>query len=513
MRLLIFVAGMVSIGIEIAASRLVAPYFGTSTFVWANLIGATLAFLAIGYYLGGRLADRRPHIHLLYVICLLAAIATALAPIFSEPVLRISLDAFDTVDIGAFYGSLAGVLLLLAAPMTLLGFVTPFAIRLTLAGVDSAGHTAGNIYALSTAGAILGSFLPAIVFVPLLGTRWTFYLLAMLLAGVSLVGLVRSRSTGWVAVSVISVLLITTVFVAARNGPIKPPYRGQLVAEAESAYNYIQVLEDDGRYLLALNEGHAIHSVYQPGRPLTGGPWDYFGVAPLFLEDFSTAQVNKALLVGLAAGTGAHTMIDSYDKLQVDGVEIDPKIIDLARTWFALDDPQLNVIVDDGRYFLNRTSAQYDIIAIDAYKQPYIPFHLTTVEFFELVEEHLTPNGTVAVNVGRTATDYRLVDAITATLRQVYQHVYIIETARFENSIVIATNAPSSVEAFYLNGSQLPAGSVLSTIAAESVLSGEIRIAGETGTVLTDDKAPVEWIVDMMILDAAQEEDPWGPKK
>src|SRR5262245_36726054 len=142
---LVFAGGLSSIGIEISASRLIAPYFGSSTFIWANLIGLTLTYLAIGYYIGGRIGDRRPYPRLLYLCTAIAAAFTGLIPIIARPILEVSLDAFDRVAVGAFYGSLVGAILLLAVPITLLGFVTPFAIRLQINDVDRAGRTSGRI--------------------------------------------------------------------------------------------------------------------------------------------------------------------------------------------------------------------------------------------------------------------------------------------------------------------------------------------------------------------------------
>ena len=176
-----FAGGFASIGVELTASRLLAPFFGSSTFIWASLIGLTLAFLALGYFLGGRLADRRPEPVVLYAVTAIAAVAIGTIPFVSRPLLTGSLEAFRELDAGAFYGSLAGTLLLLAPPVTLLGFISPFAIRLQLSDVASAGKTAGSLYALSTIGSIAGSFIPVLVLIPLIGTAATFIALSLAL--------------------------------------------------------------------------------------------------------------------------------------------------------------------------------------------------------------------------------------------------------------------------------------------------------------------------------------------
>ncbi len=203
---LVFLCGGASIGTELAMSRLLAPYFGTSTFIWANLIGLTLAFLAIGYAVGGRLADRRPSLDVMLVIAGFAGFAVALIPVIARPILRLSLDAFDELDVGVFFGSFFASLGLLAIPMFLFGCISPFAIRLRTQNIGSSGETAGNIYALSTLGSIAGSFLPVLVLVPIFGTRATFLIMGSALMALALAGLVIGRAGRRVAL--IACLLI-----------------------------------------------------------------------------------------------------------------------------------------------------------------------------------------------------------------------------------------------------------------------------------------------------------------
>src|SRR4051794_10696445 len=173
--LLVFVAGACSLAVELSASRLLAPYFGTSLFVWANLIGLILLYLTIGYYLGGRLADRYPRPTLLYVLTTSAAFLIGLIPFISRPILSWSLSSFATYSISVFYGSLVAVILLFAIPMILLGCVSPFAIRLSVERVGKSGRTAGQLYAISTTGSILGTFLPVLWLIPTIGTYRTFF--------------------------------------------------------------------------------------------------------------------------------------------------------------------------------------------------------------------------------------------------------------------------------------------------------------------------------------------------
>jgi predicted membrane-bound spermidine synthase len=186
--LLVFVAGAASLAVELAASRLLAPYFGTSLFVWANLIGLILLYLTIGYYLGGRIADRYPRPIVLYGLTSVAALLISVIPPLSPPILNWSQSAFATSSISVFFGSLVSVIFLFALPMILLGCVSPFAIRLRIEQVGKSGRTAGQLYAISTAGSILGTFLPVLWLMPTIGTYRTFLVCALVLLLVSLLG-------------------------------------------------------------------------------------------------------------------------------------------------------------------------------------------------------------------------------------------------------------------------------------------------------------------------------------
>ncbi|MBA3336928.1 MAG: fused MFS/spermidine synthase [Chloroflexia bacterium] len=506
LRVIVFAGGFSGIGIELGASRLIAPYFGSSTFIWANLIGLTLLYLSIGYYFGGRVADRYPVPWILYSVTAVAAFTTGLIPIMSRPILLASVTAFDRFAVGAFYGSLIAVLLFFAVPITLLGFVTPYVIRLRLSSVDAAGHTAGNVYALSTLGSIAGSFIPVLVLIPLMGTARSFLVLSLVLFLPAIAGLLTLRA---IVPAIGAGLLALTLLVltgSVDSFAIRPAQRGTLVYETESADNYIQVLQDDGTFLLMLNEGHAVHSIYNPNELLTRGPWDYFMVGPLFNQNAHQESTESAMLIGLAGGTVARQLTAAYGPIPIDGVEIDPEIARVGREFFAMESANLNIIVADGRYVLRTTDNSYDLIGVDAYRQPYIPFQLTTREFFQEIADHLNPNGVAVVNVGRTATDYRLVDVIASTMKSVYPHVYVIDVERFSNSIVVGTLDSTTLETFARQVEALPSDSILRTVGARAVESGNIREVAAGGRVFTDDHAPVELVVDQIILDVARRE-------
>src|SRR5215469_3990467 len=513
----VFVAGACSLAVELSASRLLAPYFGTSLFVWSNLIGLILLYLTVGYYLGGRLADRFPRPAVLYTLTIIAAFLISVIPFLSRPILLWSQGAFATYSIGVFYGSLVSVILLFALPMILLGCVSPFAIRLRIEQLGKSGRTAGQLYAISTAGSILGTFLPVLLLIPNIGTYRTFFTFAVALLLVSIAGLAGTRVDNGPRprnrhldkrLPSILLLIPMALSILTMRGPIKAADGsnggGVLIAERESAYNYLQVVRVGDELQLIMNEGIGIHSVYNPHSILTQGYWDDFLVAPYFNSPpFTQAQVRKVALIGLGAGTAAREFTAAYGPIPIDGVEIDGTVVDLVRQYFHMTEPNLHVIIQDGRYYLQTTSQEYDVIGIDTYQQPYVPFQFTTQEFFQTVRDHLTPTGVVALNAGRTSNDYRLVEALAQTMHSVFPNVYIIDTERFTNSLVIGTNALTSLANFQINTAQLT-NPLLQSVAQAAIVYGNLREEHSRTVYFTDDRAPVEQLIDQIILDAVE---------
>ncbi|MCL4545442.1 MAG: fused MFS/spermidine synthase [Chloroflexi bacterium] len=502
LRTIVVVAGAASLGAEMCASRLLEPYFGTSLFVWANIIGLILLYLTVGYYAGGRIADRFPRAHNLYFITGVAGAALVLIPVVARPILLLSLNAFATYSVGAFAGSLLGTIILFSVPVTLLGCVSPFAIRLALRQIERAGNVAGGLYALSTIGSIVGTFLSVLVLIPTIGTARTLISLGLVLLIVSAIGF--GRRWPWMVVIAGLVLLLLPPAV------IKP--EPGMMTELESPYNFIQVIQDHGVRLLLLNEGIAIHSVYNPaseGNPnplahLTRAYWDYVLVAPYFNPLHPLNQVRKAAIIGMGAGTMAKELSYFYPGVPIDGVEIDPSIIAVGRKYFDLHEPNVHAIAQDGRYFLRTTHAKYDLISVDAYHTPYIPFQLTTVEFFREVEQHLTPDGSVVINVGRTARDQKLVDDIARTMSRDFASIYLIDVpspsgALILNTLIVGNNSPASLSALTqrMKGLDNP---VLASLGISAVTSTAVYHP-TSGLVFTDDHAPVEQVVDNMIID------------
>jgi spermidine synthase len=471
-----------------------APFFGASTIVWANTIAIVLVALSIGYWFGGRMADRRPNLPALCATVLAASVLMALVPFVADPFLSLSVDAFDSYSVGAFAGSLFGVLVLVAVPVLMLGSVSPWALRLKMHAVEDSGQVAGRMYAISTVGSLLGTFLASLLLIPLVGTQRTFLTFALITAAVAALGL-RPR---WALVP-----LAIAALMALPVGTVKGSGEGRVIHEADTEYQYARVVEyPDGERRLELNEGLAIHSLYRPGTVLTGGYWDAFLVDPLAVGGRPPGRI---AILGNGAGTTARAYAHFFPDTVVDAVEIDGELLDIGREYFDMRDrPQLRLHTEDARPFLRRTDARFDAIFLDTYRQPYIPFYLTTKEFFALARERLRPGGSVVINVGHPRASDRLEKVLSATLGSVFAHVGR-DPVKPTNTMLIASDAAPSRAALERAAFSLPAD--LRPIAMTA--AGRLEPPLRGGDVYTDDHAPVEWLVDASIVqEAAGGEEP-----
>jgi spermidine synthase len=481
---LVFAAGAGAMATEICASRLLAPYFGSSTIVWANIIGLVLAALSVGYWFGGRLADRRPQPELLGTIVAAAGVAIAVVPFAARPFLDVAVRGLDQISVGAVVGSFAASLLLFAPPVVLLGMATPFAVRLAVTDVSSAGSAAGRLYALSTGGSLVGTFLSALVLIPLVGTQRTLIGAAAVVA----LGGALLLPRRWLALpaGLAALMLVPPGAVKATAG---------LLYEAESQYQYVQVVQNGPERDLYLNEGIVRHSVWRPDTVLTGDEWDMFLAVPPLLG----RPARSVAILGNAGGTTARAYGVFYPQARIDGVEIDPTVTAAARRYMGLDDnPRLHVITADARPFLRHTRSRYDLILVDAYRQPYVPFYLATQEFFRLVRARLRPGGIVALNVATVPGDHRLARDVAATLATVFPHVVTWQALRL-NQLVLGSDAPLGRARLLRAVTRTPKRiRVLARL-----LATQARVAAPSGDPWTDDRAPVEWVTDRMILEFA----------
>jgi spermidine synthase len=374
--------------------------------------------------------------------------------------------------------------------------------------LKEAGRVSGRIYAVSTWGSLLGTYLPVLVTIPLAGSRLTALGFGTLLLLVGVGGLWRVRPrTGSVAGVTALLLLLPTAVIGTRGG-IKD-YEGQLF-ETESSYNYVQVIRrQDCNYLL-LNEGQAYHSYYcDGGRVPRISVWSIMLAAPYFNQ--SVGNIDSMAVIGLAAGTIAKQFTQLYGPIPIDGIEIDSEIIRAGRDYFGLEEPNINVIVGDGRYELSRLDTAYNVITIDAYKVPYIPWHLTTREFFQEVRRHLnSEDGVVAINVGRVPDDRALVNALAATLTTVFPSVHGVDVPGSLNTILVATVQPTASDNLIANLARMPPDADPLLRSAVTTAAAHLVKIEPGDIIFTDQRAPVEIMTDAIVVRYLLREGPAG---
>jgi SAM-dependent methyltransferase len=329
---------------------------------------------------------------------------------------------------------------------------------------------------------------------------------ALAIAVVSVLGLrpVRRWALAPAAIVVLIALPVGTLKAKTEDG-------GRVIHEAETEYQYARVIEyPSGRRTLELNEGQARHSVCEaecdagpagprdPSSVLTGDYWD------AQLVDFFAARSvppRRVAILGNAAGTTSRAYEEFFPRTRVDGVEIDPELSAIGRRYFDMNNPRLHLYHEDARPFMRRIDARYDVVAVDAYRQPYIPFYLTTKEFFESVRDRLAPGGVVIMNVGHPEGEDALEKVLSATAGQVFAHV-LRDPIKGTNTVLVASDAPLSATRMDRVEPSLPVALRPTAEAAAQRLAPPLR----GGDVYTDDRAPVEWLVDRSIIDYASGE-------
>src|SRR5215203_1029430 len=496
----VFISGMTTLAAELAAGRLIGNVFGTSNIVWATIIGLILIYLTVGYFLGGKWADANPTPGAMYRVLAWGAFTLGLVPYIAGPVLRSAATAFEVLQVGILGASFIAVLILFSVPISLLGTISPFAIRLSVDDTAHAGQVSGQIYAISTLGSFIGTFLPTLVTIPAIGTTKTFLLFSLILLCVALAGLGKFAGQRdmlrlmWmpVAIAVIAILA---------SGQSLKNNSGQ-VYETESAYNYIQVAQLNGFTILRLNEGQGVHSIYSPDTLEYQGPWDQFLVSPYFYANRKPSDVKRVAIIGLAAGTTARQMTAVYGDVPIDGFELDPKIVEVGQTYFGMTMPNLNIIIGDGRLGLEQSPYKYDIIAVDAYRPPYIPAHMTTQEFFTIIASHLTDNGVLTINSASVPGDRRLINGLATTMGTIFPSIYTMDIPGTLNTMIFATKQPTKADDFAANFVALANDSTVNPLLIHTMATtfANLKTGYEQTTVFTDDHAPIEWIVNDMVV-------------
>ncbi len=502
LRLLIsvFVSGAAVMALELLGSRLLAPVFGNSIFVWGSLIGVVLAALSTGYYLGGKLADRRPDFHILSSVIFVAGILVlglpALAPIV--------FDSSISLGLGERYSPLLATTILLGPTSILLGMVSPYAIRLATKTVEKLGKASGNLYALSTMGSIAGTFITVFVLIPEFGVNKIIAAFGVILLVVSFLGLGFRMKV--LVLLILAIMPLAAPYIVNRQLTVAAytlalgdtayetdtPYHHLVVADSfdPTVQSYIRILILDDNFHSAMDLSDPDRTVFKYT--------DYFHLGFLL-----NPNITRVLFIGGGGFTGPKIFLKHYPSIHVDVAEIDPEVIRVAERYFAVDptNPRLHIYNDDGRIFLQKTTQKYDLVVLDAYSKTYVPFHLMTAEFFRELSNHLTPKGSVISNLisGISGDRAKLLNAEINTMHLAFPNIYVfaVKGTSFQepqNVIILATLLPNRLAEDDLEH-LASAISVVKNSAIEEYIANYFIPETDNAPVLTDDFAPVETLL------------------
>lgn len=424
----VFIAGAAVLALEILGSRILAPFYGASLFLWSALITVTLAALSVGYAVGGRLADNGATRPRLSIIVALAGTWIFLIPWIKQPLLVVA-EPF-----GLRTAVLFAALLLFGPPLTLLGMVSPYAIKLKTINLTAVGRTAGDIYAISTVASVLSALLTGYFLIPNFGVNRLILGIGILLLMSAAIG-IATKSTMRMAVWLVAAI----VFLG--TGAVWMPDKGAevghgLVAVKESAYAEIRVFDAENLRHLLIDGG--VHTSVNPSSWKSSYPY----VAVMDLTRYFFRKPGKLLLIGLGGGSIVKNF--AREHWIIDAVEIDPIVTDVAYRYFGLGPSEAKIHKTDGRQFLKTRKLAYDIIIMDAYGSGAIPFHLVTEEFFGLVASRLKEGGIFAINVEAIGWRDLIVKSLAATLGRHFANVLALPIAEPPNTlgnvVLVASN-------------------------------------------------------------------------
>ena len=481
----VFLCGAMVMIYEIVGSRILSPFIGASTYVWTSLIGVILGSLSLGYWLGGRMADRRPDVKILATVIFLSGGLISLTVLIKE----VALSFVASAPVGIELRSLIASLVLFAPASVCLGFVTPYAVKLRMLSLDDAGKTVGRLYALSTVGSILGTFGAGFVLIPFVGSVRTLYGIsaALIILSIALVPFAVTR-TG------IAVILLFILSIVSNEASAYLLRQNNDLHDIDTEYSRVRVFR-----AVEPKSGKSIQA-------LATDP--YFTQSAMFLDSDEPALeysrfyhlarhfkpgFRDVLVIGGAGYSVPKDFLRRYADIRMDVVEIDPQMTAIARRFFRLtDDPRLKIVHEDARVFLNRSPAgRYDAILMDAFGSLFsVPYQLTTVEAVREMRRNQTDDGVVIFNLGSAITGEgsRFLQAELATYRSVFPHVSVFKISaeytddRLQNLMIVAARSPA-LPAFLSGDHEL--AQLLSHRYAAEIPLGE--------AILTDDLAPVEY--------------------
>jgi spermidine synthase len=480
----VFVCGALVMIYEIIGSRLLSPFIGVSTYVWTSLIGVILASLSLGYWLGGKTADRRPNVGVLAAAIFIAGGCVSVTILLKDIILSFIASAHTGLEVKSVIASL----LLFAPASVALGFVTPYAVKLKMSALADSGKTVGGLFAFSTVGSIVGTFAAGFFLIPFVGSVRTLYLIAgtLIILSLLLVPFAVSRLQ-------ISVLVLFVLALAASEFSIYFVREKSGLHDIDTEYSRVQVFETTdpatGRRIrgLATDPYFTQSAVFLDSDEPVLRYSRYYHLLRHFKPDFQ-----NTVMIGGAGFTFPREYLRAYPQARINVVEIDPQMTEIARRFFRLqDDPRLSITHRDGRVFLDRAPAgAYDVVLMDAFGSLFnVPYQLTTVEAVREISRVLAPDGVVIFNLGSAITGdgSKFLQAELKTYQEIFPHVYLFKVnsdyadERLQNLIIVGAKgdvpaAQSSDEAINTLLSHRYTGDIPLTVPA-----------------LTDDLAPVEY--------------------
>lgn len=493
--IMVFVSGASVLAVEILGTRILGPFYGVSLFLWSALIAVTLIALSIGYSLGGRWADRGAVYSRLCYLMIAAGIWLMLIPWIKQPLLYLS------EPLGLRAAVLFAAFVLFTPPLTFLGMVSPYAIRLRAQNLEEVGKTAGDLYAISTIGSVIAAVLTGFVLIPNIGVNRLILLIGMTLiltAGIGL--LIHGKNRGINAAGIVILLAIQSLGWSNAADKIDP--ENGLIAIQHSAYAEIRVLDKNGKRHLLIDGG--VHTIVDPATMETKYP--YVAVMDLAGEFFD--QPGKMLLVGLGGGT----LVKNFAGRgwQVESVEIDPAVTEVARQYFGLRPEEGAVHHLDGRQYLARNNKSYDLIIMDAFGSSSIPFHLVTKEAFALIASRLKKNGLLAINIESKGWNSLLVNSLTTTLATAFTNIQVLPTYQTENAIgnliILAADYPLNLPDRQFDQQKIPSRAYLQSLAYRRDFAWDNRFSptANWAPVLSDELNPVDLWSDAINHEARQ---------
>ena len=494
-----FFAGMSVMAVELAASRLLAPYFSSSQIVYTIIIGTVMIAMALGNIYGGRSADKDPDPDKLYRRILVAAIWIAAIPVAGKYII-IAISGLVIFTVNANFlviAAFVSAMIVFVFPLFLLGTVTPSLAAYTIGSLSDSGKVVGRLGACNTVGSIIGTFLPTFVTIPSVGTAITFLIFAGILLALCVIYFLSSKVSLARTVAGIVLFALCCAFGSSDSFAF---WEDDLTFEGESVYNYLQVSEDDRSVILSTNVLFGVQSVYQKDGGLTGMYYDYALAAPVMAGVYEdSAEDFSVLVLGNGSGTFATQCTRHFGDIKIDAVEIDQSITDLAREYFSLPD-SVNVYTYDGRAFLNASDGKYNVIMVDAYQDITVPFQMSSQEFFALVKDHLKEDGVLVVNMSMRGRGENTINSYLAdTISTLLSEVYTIDVTYSTNRELFASNNKNMMEPLAVIQLRSDTSYREVQIMSDEVFRGAQRYtAGDR--VMTDDKAPVE-LLSMQAID------------